>query len=463
MLMAGRGAGGGVGVAGPQIRQQNVMEDRFPHAALIVPRVEPEEEGDVTFTPAAMRRAMFRTKMELRTPSKNAANVLQRIGLDDAEKLQAVHEPASKAGVFTRLNALGATAAFFGREDLEDSAREELDDQYEIVPDFPLSLPTRVQLGDVPVTRGQSTLNDTEWPEVSGVAQAHELKIRGDGTLIGMLDTGVDADHQEFVHQMVTYRYVSLYPNSPYWPSRDVRGFDTDGHGTHVCGIAAGHGVGVAPEAGLYVASVIESETTRTAMTRVANGLDWILRQFTRPENDHRPAVLNMSLGFRAEVPPDIRREDFDRRLRLMRTLLRTLVQANVLPVVAIGNDGPGQYSFPGAFDEVVGVGAVDFGGVVGNFSGSGQLDGNAKPDLVGYGVGVYSSIERDYNGGSFYERANGTSMATPYVTGIAALYRCQHPYLTVPQVWDLLLTNAYPLPSQNPNRVGAGIARFIP
>lgn len=462
MLVAVGGIGGGIGDAGPRVRQQNVLDDRFPLAALIVPRVEPEVEGDVTFAPAAMRRAMFNPKMELRTPQKNAANALQRIGLDDSEKLQAVHQRASEAGVFARLNTLGATAAFFGDEEHEASAREELEDQYEIVRDFPLSLPARVKLEDAPATRGRSGLDVPEWPEESGVASAHGKGIRGAGTLVGVLDTGIDTDHSEFAHHTATYRYVSLYPNSPYWPSRDVRGFDTDGHGTHVSGIVGGRSVGVVPETSLYVASVIESESTRTAMTRVAHGLDWILRQFARPDNEHRPAVLNMSLGFPADTPGDIPEGEFRRRLRLMRTLLRTLVQANVLPLVAIGNDGEGRYGYPGAFDEVLGVGAVDFDGVVADFSGSGQPGGNAKPDLVGYGVGVYSSVERDYEGGSLYERFNGTSMATPYVTGIAALYRCRQPALTVRQVWDLLLENAMDLPGQDGSRVGTGLARFV-
>ncbi|MFE1601878.1 S8 family serine peptidase [Methylobacterium sp. ID0610] len=56
---------------------------------------------------------------------------------------------------------------------------------------------------------------------------------------------------------------------------------EPDGHGPHVCGIIAGSTVGVAPEAELMVASVIESETARTSFMRVVYGLNWLLQEFT--------------------------------------------------------------------------------------------------------------------------------------------------------------------------------------
>jgi subtilisin family serine protease len=449
-------------VAEPQIKEQNIIEDRFPFAALIMPR-EPEPEENVTFTPAAVRRSLFGQDLELRTPSKNVANTLRHVGLEDVEKLQAVRQSASDAGVFTRLGSLGMTAAFFGDERHEANAKEELADQYEFVPNFSLTLPPPVKLEDAPTARGQGALDVCEWPAESGVARAHEVGIRGAGVLCGVVDSGIDAGHPEFSHRTTPFRYVSLEPDSPYAPARDIFGFDPDGHGSHVSGIIAGRNVGVAPEASLYVASVIESETARTSMIRVAYGLDWMFRQFTRPETEHRPAVLNMSLGFpTALVDHDIiTREEFEMRVLIMRRVLRALIQANVMPLIAIGNEGEETYRYPGAFDDVVGVGAVDFDGKVADFSGSGQPEQNPKPDFVGYGVSVYSSLERDYEGNPIYERMSGTSMATPYATGIAALYRCQQPTLTVKQVWDRLLDTTLELPGEKGNRVGAGLVRF--
>lgn len=170
--------------------------------------------------------------------------------------------------------------------------------------------------------------------------------------------------------------------------------------------------------------------------------------------------------------PPELSDSEFRVWLLGIRRIIRALVKSNVLPVVAIGNEGPGRFRYPGVLPEVLGVGAVDFHGQLAEFSGSHhgelpELTGDlsspvevAKPDLVGYGVGVYSSLERDYSGRTIYQRFNGTSMATPYVAGIAALYRCRQPGSSVKQITRMLLENAAPLTAQ-PELVGAGLARF--
>jgi len=454
-----------------QVTQEQILNYRFPHAGLFIPRVDLQDEdavARVTIAPAALSRAMKRERLELRTSSKNMVNVLHHtLRMQDLETLQQTRESPSERGAFASMNSLGVTVAFFQHETEQASAMTELADEYDFVPNFPLTIPARVRMEDVPATRGRAALDIREWPEASGVGEAHARGIRGSGVLVGVLDTGVDADHVEFAQQTITYRYVSFFPNSPYWPPRDVRGFDTNGHGTHVSGIIAGRNVGVAPEATLYVASVIESETTRTSLIRVAYGLDWILRQFSRPDNEERPAVLNMSLGFPSTPPVNISLAEFQQRLQVIRLMLRSLVQANVLPCIAIGNDGPGNFGYPGAFKEVIGVGAVDFTGHIASFSGSGAPPAPdapvSKPDLVGYGVGVYSSVERDYQNNPIYQRFNGTSMATPYVSGIATLYRCQQPALPVANMRSKLLSSALPLPNEPATQVGAGLARFVP
>ena len=217
------------------------------------------------------------------------------------------------------------------------------------------------------------------------------------------------------------------------------------------------------PDVTLYVASVIESPMTSTSLVRVAAGLEWLFSQFSRSENQPLPAVVSLSLGFPAVSPPDVTPAEYRARLDVLRVLLRTLVDANALPVVAIGNDGPGLYRYPAAFRQVIGVGAVDFGGQIARFSADGTppREGVTKPDLFGYGVGVYSSVERDYSGASIYERMDGTSMATPYVAGVAALYRGQYPAWTVKEVWNKLTTTARPPSGQRPGT--GGIATFVP
>src|SRR5262249_31548119 len=201
-----------------------------------------------------------------------------------------------KRGLFAALDSIGMSAAFFPNDRARDQAVNELGEEYEFVRNFPLSMPARVTLKSKAATVGLSALAEREWPQLSGIDEAHREGIRGGQVLLGVLDTGIDADHVEFRHQTVPFRYVPMFPDDV--PPRDVRGFDTEGHGSHVCGILAGRNLGVAPEGELNVAAVIESETTRTSLIRVTYGLNWVLRKFRTPENEREAAVLNLSLGF---------------------------------------------------------------------------------------------------------------------------------------------------------------------
>lgn len=372
-------------------------------------------------------------------------------------------QTGSEAGSFRFMPLIGATMAHFYSEDTEREARGELSEDFEFIPDVvPLSFPGPVSAGQSgPRNRGMSSLAEREWPEESGVPLAHAQGIRGAGVLLGVLDTGVDADHPEHAAKVIQFRYVSLFPNSPHNPARDIRGFDPDGHGTHVCGIAAGTHHGVAPEVDLYVASVIESETIRTSLGRVAAGMEWLLHQFSSPQNVTRPAVVNLSLGFPLKPPPGISEADYKLNQRALQTMIRRLLDSNVLPVVAAGNSGPDTVGYPAAFDESLAVGAVDFERNVAHFSASGVVERRVVPDIMGYGVNVYSSTERRCNNQAFYERMSGTSMAAPYVAGIAALYRCRAPDLTALEVRDLILANAVKLPRSSGHRTGKGLAVF--
>jgi len=80
---------------------------------------------------------------------------------------------------------------------------------------------------------------------------------------------------------------------------------------------------------------------------------------------------------------------------------------------------------------------------------------------VMGYGVNVYSSTERRCNNQAFYERMSGTSMAAPYVAGLAALYRCRSPDLTAIEVRDLILANVLKLPKTAEGRAGRGLAVY--
>jgi subtilisin family serine protease len=210
------------------------------------------------------------------------------------------------------------------------------------------------------------------------------------------------------------------------------------------------------------VAGVVSS-TYQTTLQHIVIALDWMLSRFAEEKNLDTPTIINMSLGF---DPGAIERESQLTNLSLaMRSMLGTLFHDfDVLPVVAVGNEGAGKLLAPGYFDEVLSVGAVDTKLKSATFSSSGvaQDSGDEKPDIVGYGVNVYSSLLRDTDGSSLYGTKNGTSMAAPYVSGIAALYASRDPLLQGEALRAKLIETALPLKEKS-GRVGAGLARFVP
>jgi tripeptidyl-peptidase-2 len=203
--------------------------------------------------------------------------------------------------------------------------------------------------------------------------------------------------------------------------------FDTQGHGTHVAGIAAGHGMfnlagfeGVAPGAqiiGLKIANDARGGISVTgSMLRAMN----YAAQFATQRG--LPLVLNMSFGVGNE--------------REGRAAIDSLIDAfllahpNIVFTVSAGNDGPGvsTVGFPGSADLVVSVGALEPGAFtrapqpgpppadrMGWWSSrGGDL---AKPDLVAPGE-AFSTVPR-WNLGD--EIKTGTSMAAPQIAGVVA------------------------------------------
>lgn len=139
-----------------------------------------------------------------------------------------------------------------------------------------------------------------------------------------------------------------------------------------------------------------------------------------------------------------------------MHTVIADLLAVGVLPVIAAGNEGRDNTRSPGNYTEVVSVGAVDSRHKVWASRGSGQITaGNHQyrvPDLVAPGAGVYSSVA-----GGGYEAWDGTSMATPIVSAVAALILQSKPDITVGELQDELLTTCKAIDG-DPDRQGKGL-----
>jgi subtilisin family serine protease len=259
-----------------------------------------------------------------------------------------------------------------------------------------------------------------------------EAGIRGAGVRIGQLDTGVDGRHPALRRRIAAWAEFDLEGE----PVAESQPHDPDGHGTHTAGTlvggrSAGTAVGVAPEAELCAGLVIEGGRV---LLRVVAGLEWAIGQGAR--------IISISLGIRGYTPFAIE-------------LFRRLRENGVLPVAAIGNEGPGTSRSPGNYVEALSVGAVDREAKVPDFSSSMRFEREVEPtapDVVAPGVDITS-----LRAGGGLEVMDGTSMATPHVAGLAALLFSARPESTVSEIENAIVMSAERLPAEEPVRGGRG------
>ncbi len=290
---------------------------------------------------------------------------------------------------------------------------------------------------DLPV----HTWLDTSVP-LLGVPKGWVSGLRGNGITIAVVDTGVDVNHPDLAGRVAA---TSDFTG---------QGFsDNHGHGTHVCGIAAGNGsasggqyTGVAPQATLIVAKVLKADGGGLTSDVMA-GVEWAVNQ--------RARVINLSLG--SSGPAD--------GTDALSAACDAAWARGVVVCVAAGNDGPssGTVGSPGAARKVITVGATDDVDAIASFSSRGPTqDRRQKPDICFPGVGIAAPRAAGTSMGSVvddhYTRASGTSMATPHASGSAALILQANPGFTPDQVKGRLMETAKNL-GLDGNTQGAGRA----
>jgi major intracellular serine protease len=271
-----------------------------------------------------------------------------------------------------------------------------------------------------------------------------EEGTRGDGIVVAVIDTGCDVHHPDFESQIIGgYNFTTDY-------NGDTNNFsDNNGHGTHVCGtIAAIENnkgvVGVAPKVKLLVLKVLTSTGSGT-LESVTEAIDYATRW--RGPNEEQVRIISMSLGSSADNP-------------ILHEVIKEAVRQNILVVCAAGNAGDGEdttdeFEYPGSYPEVVQVGSVNLRGEISDFSNS-----NHEVDLVAPGEEILST----YLNGE-YAKLSGTSMATPHVSGAAALLLEQYEKasgkkMTEPELYDALIKRTVPIDS-NRNEQGNGLLKL--
>lgn len=234
----------------------------------------------------------------------------------------------------------------------------------------------------------------------------------GMGVKVCVVDTGIDKDHPDLQANLAGGRNfvakgLTLDPTK--WD-------DDNGHGTHVAGTVAALNntigvVGVAPQASLLAAKVLNRQGSGY-FSDIMAGINWCVQSGAK--------VVSMSLGSSSDV-------------QAFHDTVDAAYANGVLVVAAAGNDYGGPVSYPAAYDSVVAVSATNSNDEVASFSSVGP-----EVELAAPGASVLSTYK---DGG--YATLSGTSMATPHVSGVAALAWEANPLLTNVEVRALLQSTA--------------------
>ncbi len=294
--------------------------------------------------------------------------------------------------------------------------------------------------------------NDVSFRDYGAPAARRDFGLSGAGVEVCVIDTGVDASHEQLDNgKVVAFKDFVNSRTKPY---------DDYGHGTHVASIIAGDGKGgslaakyrgVAPAASISAAKVLNSRGSGS-LAQVIDGIEWCA---SRPSVD----VINMSLGSQ-DVSPEL-----DQAANLAVAMGKTVV-------VSAGNHGPSfdTVGSPGNAGNVVTVGAASgwskrtgngdypqFGPYLAPWSSRGAAVD--KPDVVGPGVRVTAAGVALFASPSGYTALSGTSMSSPFVAGIAALMLQADPRLSPQAVKDDLRASALDLGAPGPDQSwGAGL-----
>lgn len=262
--------------------------------------------------------------------------------------------------------------------------------------------------------------NENENIAQIGADYAWNLGYDGTGVKVAVIDSGIDKEHSMFKDKIIAEK--------DFTNSTESRMDDKYGHGTHVAGIVAGNGKykGVAPGASLMNAKIFDDEGYGT-LKSVLEAIEWAI--------DNDADILSMSLTFytNEEIPS-------------LNKAIDDAIKKKIVVVAGAGNCGPCNKwcdGFEGVgglgnYEPVITVGAVDKNNELACFSSFQNFKGYSKPEIMAPGVAVLSSLPNEN-----YARLDGTSMATPHISGVAALLLQKNPKLSPAEIKRMMETTA--------------------
>ncbi|MBL8094380.1 MAG: S8 family serine peptidase [Anaerolineales bacterium] len=304
------------------------------------------------------------------------------------------------------------------------------------------------------------TPNDADWvlqygPAQIQVPEAWQLAAGCAVSTLAIVDSGVDLDHPDLVGRIWFNagevgggRETNGLDDDGNGYADDWRGWDFSnrdndpdddyGHGTHVAGIAnasANNRIGIAGVAGAAWGVRIMALKVLNA---IGMGLDGNAAEAIKYAVDNGAQVINLSLGDPLPTPA-------------LEQALSYAAEHGVLVVAASGNSGISGVYYPARYETALAVGAVTSDNQRAYFSSYGP-----ELDLVAPGVAIYATVP-----GGGYAYRSGTSMATPHISGVAALLARMPQYGSARLMRDALIHTARVLtPVDNTDFFGFGLVQ---
>lgn len=218
-------------------------------------------------------------------------------------------------------------------------------------------------------------------------------KSEGEGIIVSIIDTGLPI-HRDLDGQIIDYA------NFTESPVEDL----VSGHSTHCGGVVAAKRnnegvVGCAPKSKLLIAKALGDSGSGSDRS-LAEAIKWSVEKGSH--------IINMSLGAPASA---------DKYFPETRKAILEGYERGVAFICAAGNENANRVGVPAKWDECISVAAINSKKQRANFSNKGPSN-----DFAAAGVNILST----YKNNSYCEMS-GTSMATPYISGIAALVLSEH------------------------------------
>jgi type VII secretion-associated serine protease mycosin len=271
-------------------------------------------------------------------------------------------------------------------------------------------------------------IRDRQWHlRFLNIAEAHRHS-QGQGVVVAVIDTGVDATHPDLVGAVLPG--IDLTATGRGGDGRT----DTHGHGTVMAGLIAGRSdgigvLGIAPRASILP---VRAKTSSYSNSHTTEGIEWAVRQGAQ--------VLCIA----SSTEPDLD----------LQHAIEAAIRADVVVVAAAGNRPNNEtVAWPAAYPGVVAAAGVDQHGNHANVSVTG-------PEVVLAAPAV--EIVSTYPAGR-YSHGTGTSNATAIIAGAAALVRAKFPDLTAPQVIHRLTATATDKgPPGRDDQYGHGVINIV-